>query len=211
MINKSLSCLGDVIKALVDKQNGKKGLVVPYRNSNLTRMLQNALGGNSKTYMICAIRPGAKYFDESVNTLKYADRAKQIKNVAVVNENPQDKMIRELKAENARLKKELEAAGGPAQTVSVKDEEAEKQMRIMKEQLEANQREMEEMNKSWEDKVAEQKARQEEEDRLRAEEEAAKLAGTPHLVNLNEDPQLDRKVTYDIKEGEALTAGRRNK
>ena len=76
--------------------------------------------------MICAVRPGAKYFDESVNTLKYADRAKQIKNAAVINENPQDKMIRELKAENARLKKELEAAGGPAQTVSVPDEEAEK-------------------------------------------------------------------------------------
>jgi len=75
-INKSLSCLGDVIKALVDKQNGKKGIVVPYRNSNLTRMLQNALGGNSKTYMICALRPGAKYFDETVSTLKYADRAK---------------------------------------------------------------------------------------------------------------------------------------
>lgn len=76
--------------------------------------------------MICAIRPGGKYFDESVNTLKYADRAKQIKNVAVVNENPQDKMIRELKAENARLKKELENAGGPAKTVNVPDEEAEK-------------------------------------------------------------------------------------
>lgn len=57
------------------------------------------------------------------------------------------------------MKKELEAAGGPAKTVSVPDEEAEKQMRIMKEQLEANQREMAEMSKSWEEKVAEQKAR----------------------------------------------------
>jgi len=62
--------------------------------------------------MICAIRPGAKYFDETVNTLKYADRAKQIKNTAVINENPQDKMIRELKAENDRLKAELAAAAG---------------------------------------------------------------------------------------------------
>jgi hypothetical protein len=96
-------------------------------------MLQNALGGNSKTYMICAIRPGAKFFDESVNTLKYADRAKQIKNAAVINENPQDKLIRELKAENAKLKKELENAGGPAQTVTVEDEESKKQMLIMKE------------------------------------------------------------------------------
>lgn len=70
-------------------------------------MLQNALGGNSKTYMICAIRPGAKYYEESCNTLKYADRAKQIKNKAVINENPQDKMIRELKEENEKLKKML--------------------------------------------------------------------------------------------------------
>lgn len=111
MINLSLTSLGNCIKALVDKQNGKR-VVVPYRNSNLTRMLQNALGGNSKTYMICAIRPGAKYFDETVSTLKYADRAKQIKNKAVVNEDPQDKLIRELKEENERLKKQLEAGGG---------------------------------------------------------------------------------------------------
>jgi len=83
--------------------------------------------------MICAIRPGAKFFDESVNTLKYADRAKQIKNAAVINENPQDKLIRELKAENAKLKKELENAGGPAQQVTVEDEESKKQMLIMKE------------------------------------------------------------------------------
>lgn len=64
--------------------------------------------------MICAIRPGARYFDETCNTLKYADRAKQIKNKAVVNEDPQDKLIRELKAENDRLRKELEGANGPA-------------------------------------------------------------------------------------------------
>lgn len=73
--------------------------------------------------MICAIRPGAKFFDETVNTLKYADRAKQIKNVAVINENPQDKMIRELKAENDRLKKELaNAAKAETQIVTVEDE-----------------------------------------------------------------------------------------
>lgn len=65
--------------------------------------------------MICAIRPGAKFFDETVNTLKYADRAKQIKNVAVINENPQDKLIRELKEENERLKKQL-LVGGPTLT-----------------------------------------------------------------------------------------------
>lgn len=113
-------------------------------------MLQNALGGNSKTYMICAIRPGAKYFDETVSTLKYADRAKQIKNKAIVNEDPQDKLIRELKAENERLKKELESAGGPAKVITQEDEESKKAMALMQEQLEANKRMMAEMEKSWE-------------------------------------------------------------
>lgn len=62
--------------------------------------------------MICAIRPGARFFEESNSTLRYANDAKKIKNKAVVNEDPQDKLIRELKAENDKLKKLLEAGGG---------------------------------------------------------------------------------------------------
>jgi len=80
---------------------------VPYRDSVLTRMLSQALGGNSSTIMVCAIRPGINYYDETLNTLKYADRAKQIKNAPKVNENPQDKMIRDLQAENEKLKQML--------------------------------------------------------------------------------------------------------
>jgi kinesin family protein 1 len=138
-INKSLSALGDVIKALVDKQNGKK-CVVPYRNSALTRILQNALGGNSKTYMICAIRPGAKFFEETLSTLRYADRAKQIKNKAVVNEDPQDKLIRELKEENDKLKEMMASGKLPVKAAKVDGEESEDEedMDAMKAQLEAN-------------------------------------------------------------------------
>lgn len=84
-----------------------KTQVVPYRDSNLTRILQNALGGNSKTIMICAISPSNMNFEESLSTLRYADRAKKIQNKAVVNESAQDKLIRELKAENENLKKLL--------------------------------------------------------------------------------------------------------
>ena len=161
--------------------------------------------------MICAIRPGAKYYDETVNTLKYADRAKQIKNVAVVNENPQDKLIRELKEENEKLKAQLLAAGGPAQVVTKDDEEAKKQLALMQETLEANQREMANMEKSWEQKLAEARAMEEEEDKKEKEEAEKKKVGGPHLVNLNEDPMLDRKVFYDISAESALTCGRRNK
>lgn len=74
----------------------KKGSFIPYRDSALTRMLQQALGGNSSTIMVCACRPGHMYYEETLSTLKYADRAKQIKNKVTINESPQDKLIREL-------------------------------------------------------------------------------------------------------------------
>lgn len=86
-INKSLSVLGLVISTLADKAMGKKGGVVPYRDSCLTRILQNALGGNSKTLMICAISPATDNYEETLSTLRYADQAKKIQNKAVVNES----------------------------------------------------------------------------------------------------------------------------
>lgn len=67
---------------------------VPYRNSALTRILENALGGNSQTIMICAISPANDNYDESLSTLRYADQAKRIKNKPVVNESATDKLIR---------------------------------------------------------------------------------------------------------------------
>ena len=110
-INKSLSFLGKVISILAEKSSGKKSAmntVVPYRESKLTRILQNALGGNSKTAMIAAISPADVNFEESLSTLIYANQVKSIKNQAKVNENPQDKLIRELKEENERLKQMME-------------------------------------------------------------------------------------------------------
>jgi len=107
--------LGTCISVLADKAMGKeKKTVVPYRDSALTRILQNALGGNSKTIMICAISPSSMNFEESLSTLRYADRAKKIVNKAVVNESAQEKLIRELKSENQKLKELLmkAAAGG---------------------------------------------------------------------------------------------------
>ena len=104
-INQSLTTLGQCISVLADKACGKaQGQVVPYRNSALTRILQTALGGNSKTIMVCALSPSFMNYEETLSTLRYADRAKKIKNKAAINESPQDKMIRELKAENQQLK-----------------------------------------------------------------------------------------------------------
>lgn len=107
-INVSLSALGNVISALAEKANNpKKKVFVPYRSHVLTELLQSALGGNSKTVMVAAVSPAHINFDESLSTLRYADRAKQIKVVVEVMENPTDKLIRELKAENDKLRKML--------------------------------------------------------------------------------------------------------
>ena len=78
-INLSLTMLGQCISVLAEKAGGKKkNEVVPYRNSSLTRILQNALGGNSKTIMICAISPAFLNYEETLSTLRYADNAKKI-------------------------------------------------------------------------------------------------------------------------------------
>ena len=108
-INKSLSMLGLVITALADKAAGKgKNHVVPYRDSCLTRILQNALGGNSKTLMICAISPATDNYEETLSTLRYADQAKRIQNKAVVNESETDKLIRTLNEEKSLLQMKLQ-------------------------------------------------------------------------------------------------------
>ena len=78
-INKSLSELGNVMNALVAQAKGKKGVFVPYRNSKLTRVLQESLGGNSITAMLAALSPASSYYEETMSTLKYANRAKAIK------------------------------------------------------------------------------------------------------------------------------------
>jgi len=94
-------------------------------------MLQNALGGNSKTIMICAISPADFNYEETVSTLRYASRAKKIQNKAVVNEDPQDKLIRMLKEENDKLKKELAARGGAGPSGG--DAEAQAKLKEMEE------------------------------------------------------------------------------
>lgn len=90
-INLSLSALGNVISALVDGKSNH----IPYRDSKLTRLLQDSLGGNTKTIMIAAISPADDSYDETLSTLRYASRAKNIKNKPRINEDPKDALLRE--------------------------------------------------------------------------------------------------------------------
>ncbi|KAI9143948.1 P-loop containing nucleoside triphosphate hydrolase protein [Paraphysoderma sedebokerense] len=105
-INMSLSCLGNVIKALVDGKSSH----IPYRDSKLTRLLQDSLGGNAKTMMIATMSPASYNYDETLSTLRYASRAKNIKNKPKINEDPKDAMLREFQEEIRKLRQQLETA-----------------------------------------------------------------------------------------------------
>jgi hypothetical protein len=107
-INLSLSALGNVISALTSKNNSH----IPYRDSKLTRLLQDSLGGNTKTVMIANIGPADYNYDETVSTLRFATRAKSIKNKPKINEDPKDALLRELQDEMSRLRAALSAEGG---------------------------------------------------------------------------------------------------
>ncbi|KAI9720766.1 MAG: kinesin-like protein Klp8 [Chrysothrix sp. TS-e1954] len=177
-INRSLSTLGRVIAALADLSVGKKksASMIPYRDSVLTWLLKDSLGGNSMTAMIAAISPADINFEETLSTLRYADSAKRIKNHAVVNEDANARMIRELKEELAQLRSKLGggsgtgvgAQGGAGETEYPPDTPLEKQMvtitqadgsqkRVSKadiaEQLSQSEKLYTDLNQTWEQKL----------------------------------------------------------
>lgn len=210
MINKSLSALGNVIEKLAEKSLGKaKGnVIVPYRDSKLTRLLQNALGGSSKTIMICALSPASSNYEETLSTLRYADRAKKIKNSAVINENPLDKLLRELKEENSKLKDMMAKmqSGDESMDAKVLSEVTAKQQEI-----EDAQREIAEMSKPFEQRLSEDLVRR----RQTVKRPVLTVHdGVPMLVNLNSDPQLTGRTKYHLLKDQVTKIGshrRRNR
>ena len=209
-INRSLSALGNVIKALADLSMGsKKKIVVPYRDSVLTKLLMNALGGNSKTIMIAALSPADINYDETLSALRYADRAKNIKNKATVNENPIDKLIRELREENERLKKA--AAGGivdVGNTAGMSPEEVAAMRKQMEEeiraQLQANADQLTDQT-TYDAQV--QQAHREDAQLVQNAQNAKVNLTKPQLTNLNEDPMLSGVIHHYLSKGET-TIGR---
>ena len=195
-INKSLLVLGNVINTLADKALGKKKDVLPpYRDSALTRILQNALGGNSKTVMICALSPASINYEETLSTLRYADRAKKIQNKAVVNESEHDKTVRLLKEENNELKKMIEELSKKLLgNGGVVEEEDKRQFQDLQAQYKANERMFEDMQKTFSEKVEEAKIKEKELGISKVD------ISKPHLVVLNEDPQLSHKLKYSLIE-----------
>ena len=201
-INKSLSSLGLCIKTLAEKAGGSS-VSVPYRNSVLTWLLKESLGGNARTVMIAALSPADINYDETLSTLRYANSAKAIKNVAIVNEDPNEKAIRELKDEVTRLRAQLEGGN----KIVVVDEESAKRAAELEEQLAASKALIAQMGKSWEEKEKETAQLQSQ----RTKELAAmgisvdpNLKKLPQLVNLNEDHSMSECLVYFLKDGDTL-------
>nr|XP_019000355.1 kinesin [Kwoniella mangroviensis CBS 8507]OCF63816.1 kinesin [Kwoniella mangroviensis CBS 8507] len=228
-INKSLTTLGKVIAALAQasadhgKGKKKKDDFVPYRDSVLTWLLKESLGGNSKTAMIAAISPAD--FDHFCSTLRYADAAKKIKTHAVVNEDPNAKLIRELKEELELLRNRVSAGGGIEEatydpaiplekqivTYRTKEGEIKKVSKLeLQDQLQASEKLMESLNLTWEEKM--EKTQKIHVEREKALEELGisidkDMVGVhapqrhPSLVNLNEDPLMSECLIYQLKPG----------
>ncbi|KAI5794072.1 hypothetical protein FPQ18DRAFT_366872 [Pyronema domesticum] len=201
-INRSLSTLGRVIAALADVGSGKnkkKGAAqVPYRDSVLTWLLKDSLGGNSMTAMIAAISPADINFDETLSTLRYADSAKRIKNHAVVNEDPNARMIRELKEELDQLRSKLSGGGGIAEEIYAADTPPELQIILT------------DLNQTWEERLERTKKVHKERETALEELGISIEKGfiglstpkkMPHLVNLSDDPLLAECLVYNIKPG----------
>nr|XP_012545905.2 kinesin-like protein unc-104 isoform X3 [Bombyx mori] len=247
-INKSLTTLGKVISALAEisaskSKKSKKADFIPYRDSVLTWLLRENLGGNSKTAMIAAISPADINFDETLSTLRYADRAKQIVCKAIVNEDANAKLIRELKEEILKLRELLKAEGidveeGPdgrviyekkeppisEQNSSPQRKKSEAEVLSPKlsraattiaeeavDQLQASEKLIAELNETWEEKLKRTEQIRVQREAVFAEMGLAVKEGitvgiyspkkTPHLVNLNEDPNLSECLLYYIKDG----------
>ncbi|XP_036111263.1 kinesin-like protein KIF13A isoform X2 [Molossus molossus] len=194
-INKSLTTLGLVISSLADQAAGKgKNKFVPYRDSVLTWLLKDNLGGNSQTSMIATISPAADNYEETLSTLRYADRAKRIVNHAIVNEDPNAKVIRELREEVEKLREQL------SQAEAMKAPE-------LKEKLEESEKLIKELTVTWEEKlrkteeIAQERQRQLESMGISLETSGIKVGDDQcYLVNLNADPALNELLVYYLKE-----------
>lgn len=194
-INKSLTTLGLVISALAEQGTAKnKNKFVPYRDSVLTWLLKDCLGGNSRTAMVATISPAADNYEETLSTLRYADRAKNIVNHAVVNEDPNARIIRELREEVEKLRVQL------TQAESMKAPE-------LKERLEESEKLIQEMTVTWEEKlrkteeIAQERQKQLESLGISLQSSGIKVGDDKSfLVNLNADPALNELLVYYLKE-----------
>ncbi|MCJ8737247.1 hypothetical protein PDJAM_G00021880 [Pangasius djambal] len=193
-INLSLTTLGNVISALAEVALGKKAVYVPYRDSVLTKLLQSALGGNSRTVMIATLSPADICYEESLSTLRYAERAKRIQNKAVVNEGPTERLVKELKAENAKLLLKLSK-------LDQNERRSDQEMKDLRRLLTHNELQIRAIQTLWEQHLQEA-LKDWETQYTTITQERRMMQMFPYMLNVNEDAQLSGVIKLFIQEGE---------
>jgi len=201
-INKSLVTLGSVISALaeaggkqISKTSGKSGgkHFIPYRDSVLTWLLKDSLGGNSKTIMIATISPAEVNHNETLSTLRYANRAKNIINKPTVNEDPNVKLIRELREEIERMKAIM--SGDPVM------------LAVVQEQLAMKEAKEQKLTEAWNEKWREAAKILQEHNALGLKRTGLGVvldSDKPHLIGLDEDILSTGITLYQLREGETI-------
>ncbi|CAG9762124.1 unnamed protein product [Ceutorhynchus assimilis] len=196
-INKSLVTLGSVISALAeistidskDQNCQRKTFFIPYRDSVLTWLLKDSLGGNSKTIMIAAISPADCNYGETLSTLRYANRAKNIINKPTINEDPNVKLIRELRNEISKLKGLMFC---------------EQRSDMLAQQIHEKETREKELTEEWTGKWREAQAILREQTALGLRKSGAGVvldSDRPHLVAIDDDPLSTGVTLYHLKEG----------
>uniref|UniRef100_UPI0037E70004 kinesin-like protein KIF3C n=1 Tax=Semicossyphus pulcher TaxID=241346 RepID=UPI0037E70004 len=212
-INLSLSALGNVISALADGRSGH----VPYRDSKLTRLLQDSLGGNAKTVMVATLGPAPQHYDETLTTLRYANRAKNIQNQPRVNEDPKDALLREFQNEIARLRAQLNHRKWRSKQKKEEQVDGEGWERDGEEETEGEE-EGEEVEKEAEEyvKLEEQRLEREKEaireDQFLLAEEKQRLLGEKERMmgDLRKEQEATEQLTakYKAMESKLLVGGK---
>ncbi|XP_058453769.1 kinesin-like protein KIF14 [Malaya genurostris] len=213
-INKSLLTLGKVISSLAESKKNP-ATYIPYRDSVLTWLLRESLGGNSRTVMLATISPAATHLDETLATLRYACQARTIVNRVKVNEDPHDRIIRELRAEVERLqvlrqdyerqKRHSANQNHQPRKIIIETSVDDGEVEALRQQLAETEQELVKAQKSWQERL------QEAEDVRRTEMKMLKRKGLalelsaeqkePCLVNLSADPMLSGTLLYIIPNG----------
>ncbi|XP_062857158.1 kinesin-like protein KIF3C [Trichomycterus rosablanca] len=216
-INLSLSALGNVVSALADG----RGAHVPYRDSKLTRLLRDSLGGNAKTVMVATLGPANFNYEESLSTLRYANRAKNIKNAPRVNEDPKDALLREFQREIARLKAQLQRQGmlshrrkkrnGEEQLINDEDDEGEEDVDDGDEFEERMEKEAQEFIKEQQEKLEQEKEAIKDDRSLVAEEKQKLLEEKERMMEvLRKEQEATALLTAKFKamESKLLVGGK---
>ncbi|XP_026674891.1 kinesin-like protein Klp98A isoform X2 [Ceratina calcarata] len=202
-INKSLVTLGSVISALAEvsstgdaSSSSKRNVFIPYRDSVLTWLLKDSLGGNSKTIMIAAISPADCNYGETLSTLRYANRAKNIINKPTINEDPNVKLIRELREEIQKLKSLID-----------KDVSVERPPQVLLAQIHEKQEQEKVLTEEWTEKWRETQQILQEQKALGLRKSGVGVvldSEMPHLVGIDDDLLSTGVTLYHLKEGKTL-------